>query len=103
MTFVARPRYLPFALPLAFTLSTICVAQTPAKAPAEAPIPSAISTVPGMLPVPDPANLYSETTAAKMNPALANDLPRVYVPHIQSNDIYVIDPTTFQVIGKFRV
>ena len=103
MTFVARTRYLPFAFPLAFALSTTCVAQTPAKAPAEAPVPPAISTVPGMASVPDPANLYSETTAAKMSPALANDLPRVYVPHIQSNDIYVIDPATFKVVEKFRV
>jgi YVTN family beta-propeller protein len=90
-------------LPLAFALSTTCVAQAPAKAPAEAPVPPAVSTVPGMAPVPDPANLYSETAAAKISPALANDLPRVYVPHIQSNDVYVIDPATFKVVEKFRV
>jgi hypothetical protein len=46
----------------------------------------------GMPPVTDARNLYSETTTAKMNPAVAGDLPRVYVPHIQSNDVYVIDP-----------
>jgi YVTN family beta-propeller protein len=84
---------------LAFVFSTTCFAQDPAKAPAAAPV----STVPGMPPVADPANLYSETTSAKVSPALANDLPRVYVPHIQSNDVYVIDPATFKVVDKFNV
>ncbi len=63
----------------------------------------AIATVPGMPPVPDPANLYSETTADKLSPAVASDLPRVYVPHIQSDDVYVIDPATFQVVDRFKV
>ena len=98
MTVVVRARY--FCLvSLAFVFSMTCLAQDPAKAPAAAPV----STVPGMPPVADPANLYSETTAAKVSPALANDLPRVYVPHIQSNDVYVIDPATFKVVDKFNV
>ncbi len=62
-----------------------------------------IATVPGMPPVVDPANLYSETAANKLSPAVAGDLARVYVPHIQSNDVYVIDPATFQVVDKFKV
>ena len=103
MTFIARARYLPLALPLALAFSITWVAQAPAQAPAAAPVAPAVSTVPGMPPVADPTNLYSETTAAKVSPALANDLPRVYVPHIQSNDVYVIDPATFQVIDKFKV
>ncbi len=49
-----------------------------------------------MPPVVDPANLYSETAAGKLSPAVAGDLPRVYVPHLQSNDVYVIDPATLQ-------
>ncbi|HEX9302654.1 MAG TPA: hypothetical protein VF959_09930, partial [Casimicrobiaceae bacterium] len=49
----------------------------------------AIATVPGMPPVPDPTNLYSETTAGKLAPVVAGDLPRVYVPNLQSNDVYV--------------
>ena len=71
--------------------------------PAAAPVANAIATVPGMPPVPDPANLYSETAAGKVSPALAGDLARVYVPHLQSNDVYVIDPETRQVVDKFRV
>jgi YVTN family beta-propeller protein len=34
---------------------------------------------------------------------VAGDLARVYVPHIQSNDVYVIDPATLKVIDKFKV
>jgi YVTN family beta-propeller protein len=71
--------------------------------PAAAPVANAIATVPGMPPVPDPANLYSETAAGKVSPALAGDLARVYVPHLRSNDVYVIDPETRQVVDKFRV
>jgi YVTN family beta-propeller protein len=67
------------------------------------PAPPPIVTVPGMPPVVDPTNLYSEIAATKMSPALANDLPRVYVPHIQSNDVYVIDPATYKVVDKFKV
>jgi len=62
-----------------------------------------IQTVPGMPPVPDPQNLYSETTAGKVSPALADHKELVYVPHVQSNDVYVIDPKTFKVIDKYKV
>jgi YVTN family beta-propeller protein len=63
----------------------------------------AVETVPGMPPVPDPANLYSETTAGKLSPAVAGALPRVYVPNRRSNDVYVIDPATRKVVDKFTV
>jgi len=64
---------------------------------------AAIETVPGMPPVVDPANLYSETTADKLSPAVAKALPRVYVPNLQSNDVSVIDPATLKVIDTFPV
>jgi len=35
--------------------------------------------------------------------AVAGDLPRVYVPHVKSNDVYVIDPATFKVVDRFKV
>ena len=101
MKFDAIARHLPAALTLALALSPPVMAQAPAKA--APPAAAAVATVPGMPPVPDAGNLYSETTAAKMSPAVADDLPRVYVPHIQSNDVYVIDPATYKVIGKFNV
>jgi YVTN family beta-propeller protein len=84
------------------SLSLAGYAQPSALSPAATPAP-VISTVPGMPPVPDPTNLYSEQTAGKVLPSVANDLPRVYVPHVKSNDVYVIDPATFKVVDKFKV
>ena len=56
-----------------------------------------------MPPVVDPTNLYSETTAGKLGAAARAALPRVYVPNLQSNDVYVIDPATLKVVDKFKV
>ena len=56
-----------------------------------------------MPPVVDPANLYGETGSAKLSAAVAGALPRVYVPNVKSNDVYVIDPATFKVVDRFRV
>jgi YVTN family beta-propeller protein len=63
----------------------------------------AIETIPGMPPVLDQNNLYGETQAGKLSPAVANALPRVYVPNLKSNDVYVIDPATRKVVDRFRV
>ena len=87
---------------LALVFAALAWTQGPAT-PASPAASKAVATVPGMPPVPDPANLYSEIGSAKLSPALAGDLARVYVPHIQSNDVYVIDPATLKVIDKFRV
>ncbi|WP_254441309.1 YncE family protein [Pandoraea cepalis] len=64
---------------------------------------SAIATVPGMPPVVDATNLYSEAGAGDLSPAVAGALPRVYVPNLRSNDVYVIDPATLKVVDKYRV
>ena len=62
-----------------------------------------IETVPGMPPVIDRNNLYSETRPDKLSPVVAKALPRVYVPNLKSNDVYVIDPATLKVVDRFRV
>ena len=62
-----------------------------------------IETIPGMPPVVDRNNLYSETRPDKLSPAVAKALPRVYVPNLKSNDVYVIDPATGKVVDRFRV
>jgi len=62
-----------------------------------------IQTVPGMPAVVDPRNLYSETRSDRLSPVVANVPARVYVPHLQSNDVYVIDPATLKVIDRFEV
>src|SRR6266699_2789734 len=70
------------------------VAQPPARA---------VEAVPGMPPVVDPSNLYSETRADKMSAVAAPAPPRVYVPNLRSNEVYVIDPATLKVVDRFRV
>jgi len=62
-----------------------------------------VETAPGMPPVLDPRNLYSEAGASKFSPAVQGALPRVYVPNLRSNDVYVIDPSTLAVVDRFPV
>src|SRR5678816_1585925 len=45
----------------------------------------------------------SETAQGKLSDAARGALSRVYVPHLQSNDVWVIDPATLKVVDKFRV
>jgi YVTN family beta-propeller protein len=56
-----------------------------------------------MPPIVDPRNLYSETQAGNLSPAVTNALSRVYVPNLQSQDVYVIDPQARKVVDHFRV
>ena len=82
-------------------------ASAPVKPPAEAGRPAAaggaIVTIPGMPPVPDRNNLYSETVSARMSPAVAGALERVYVPNRTSRTVSVIDPATLKVVDTFKV
>jgi YVTN family beta-propeller protein len=92
--------HLPLAGFIGLALAALGLAQRP---PTPAPSAPAISTVPGMPPVADPKNLYSEAIAGQLSPTVAGDLIRVYVPNLQSNEVYVIDPATFKVVDKFKV
>jgi len=80
---------------------------TQSEAPPTPPAPPAparvVDTVPGMPPVTNPDNLYSDTSADRLSPAVAGALPRIYVPNRQSNDVYVIDPVELKVVDRFRV
>ena len=73
-------------------------AAVPAAAPAAARAP-----LPGMPPVIDPANIYSEIGPGKLSPAVRGDLERVYVPNLRGNDVTVIDPATLKVVDRFKV
>ena len=79
----------------------------PATQPEAAPTPPVparvVDTVPGMPPVTNPDNLYSDTSADRLSPGVAGALPRIYVPNRQSNDVYVIDPVELKVVDRFRV
>ena len=75
-----------------------------APRPAESgPAPAVAVVAPGMPAVVDANNLYSETASGKMSAAVSGALERVYVPNLQSNDVYVIDPATFKVVDRFKV
>ncbi len=89
----------------ALALLTLIISFLVSSSPAIAAEPAAraIQTVPGMPPVIDPNNLYSETRSDKLSPVVANHLSRVYVPNRSSNDVWVIDPVTLKVIDKFKV
>ena len=86
------------------TAPTTAPASTAAATPAAlASSAAAIAVVPGMPPVIDPRDLYSETAAGKLSPAVRDDLARIYVPNLRSNDVYVIDPALMKVVGRFKV
>ncbi|QDL38331.1 YncE family protein [Rhodoferax sediminis] len=92
MTLLSRP----LSRLAALALAGLCAAGVAAAA-------APVVTVPGMPPVVNPDNLYSEVGAGRLSAAVAGALPRVYVPNVRSNDVYVIDPATFKVVDKFRV
>jgi len=69
------------------------------NAPATAP--AKIHQVPGMPRVVNPVNLYSQIRRGNLSAATRGALSRVYVPNLKSNDIYVIDPKTLQVIDRY--
>ncbi len=75
---------------------------TPAATPPAAP-PPALSLLPGMPPVPDARNLYSEVAADRMSDTVRADLVQIYVPNLRSNDVYVVDPVAMKVTKRFKV
>jgi YVTN family beta-propeller protein len=89
-----------FACQAAFAVTPVAPASAPSTA---ASAPAAINTVPGMPGVPDASNLYSEIGTGKLSEAVRGHLQRVYVPNLQSNDVWVIDPATLKVVDRFRV
>jgi DNA-binding beta-propeller fold protein YncE len=82
---------------------------SPSGSSSSAPDASQVATVnaltdvyPGMPPVPDPHNLYSEVRPGNDNPNTKGALFRVYVPGEVSGDVTVIDPTTMKVIDNYK-
>jgi YVTN family beta-propeller protein len=59
--------------------------------------------LPGMPPVLNPKDIYSEDSVGKLSPVVKNFLSRIYVPNSGSNTVDVIDPATFKIIGHFDV
>jgi YVTN family beta-propeller protein len=86
---------------LTVSAAALCAAFAFPAAVSGAPAP--VQTVPGMPPVVNPQNLYSETGANKFSAATQGALSRIYVPNIKSSDVYVIDPATYKVVDHYEV
>ena len=94
-------------LPVLCGIAAFCAvagirSQTHSKAPT-ASISAVPATVPGMPPVIVRNNLYSETGAGRLSPAVAGALERVYVPNRAANTVSVVDPKTLKVVDTFKV
>ncbi|WP_332776508.1 YncE family protein [Polaromonas sp.] len=92
--------------PLAITVVIAALgfaAQTERANAQASPQSNAVANVPGMPAVPDRNNLYSETGAGRLSPAVSGALERVYVPNRSANTVSVIDPGTLKVIGTLKV
>lgn len=46
--------------------------------------------------------VYAGPASGQLDPRVANLPPRVYVPNETSNDVAVIDPQTFEVVGRIK-
>jgi DNA-binding beta-propeller fold protein YncE len=55
----------------------------------------------GMPPVTDPRNVYADAGPGMLAEPARAARPLVYVPHTRSGDVWVIDPATFAVVGKY--
>ncbi|MFR9801983.1 YncE family protein [Pseudonocardia sp. RS010] len=72
--------------------------------PAPRPSPAAAGdALPGMPPVTDPHDVYADAGANMLSDAAKAAKPLVYVPHTKSGEVRVIDPTTFAVVGTYRL
>lgn len=95
-------RFFPAVLCMNLILGLSCPGAR-AATPSDVAPTHAVVTVPGMPPVVDATNLYSEATAGRLSPAVAGALSRIYVPNLRSKDVYVIDPATRKVVDRFKV
>ncbi|MBV9314479.1 MAG: SMP-30/gluconolactonase/LRE family protein [Pseudonocardia sp.] len=68
------------------------------------PVPSPVpDLLPGMPELHDARNVYSDAGANMLNDVTRAAKPLVYVPHTKSGDVWVIDPATFEVVGRYPV
>jgi YVTN family beta-propeller protein len=74
-------------------------ASTPSLTGAEA---AGSPTDPGS-PLAKPVNVYAADTPTDLSPAVARDVPMVYVPNSVSNSVTEIDPATQQIVRTFPV
>jgi YVTN family beta-propeller protein len=66
------------------------------------PVPDLSMPLPGMPPVPDPANIYADAGAGMLSPAVRGVPYRIYVPDSGGSTVTVIDPARYRVIMTYR-
>ena len=91
-------RFTAFVIVLSLAGSGCKKTEAPHSAEPETP-----ALLPGMPPIVDPNNIYSETRSGMLSSVMKGYPPRVYVPNSGSNTVDEIDPRTFRVIRHFRV
>ena len=64
---------------------------------------AAVNALPGMPPVVDPSDIYSETHVGKLNPTVRSFPDLIYVPNSGSNTVDIIDPRSFRIVNHFKV
>jgi DNA-binding beta-propeller fold protein YncE len=64
---------------------------------------AAIGVLPGMPPVVDSNDIYSETHRGKLSPVVKSFPDLIYVPNSDSNSVDVINPRTFRIVNHFKV
>jgi len=108
---IPRAALLGFALVLAVVTgcsssSDPGIAGTPVPVTA-GPVPVAGPPIgeqlPGMPPVTDPHNVYANAGPNMLSDVVKSAKPLVYVPHTKSGEVWVIDPATFAVVGKYHL
>jgi DNA-binding beta-propeller fold protein YncE len=75
--------------------------EAPTTVPPTTVLP-AIPGIPGMPPVIDPQNIYTEAAAGKMSPNVAGAKEYVYVPSTDDGSITVIDQATGTIVDSYK-
>jgi len=88
--------------------SVVSSADVPSAAPASSPPTESVTPSPSATPEATPTaspegGVYAATVSGELDPRVADVPERVYVPNEESDDVAVIDPETFEVIGRFVV
>ena len=87
-------------------LSILAIAGCSSKGLESPPVHAAVAlqdALPGMPPVLDPKNIYSEDAPGKLSPVVKDFPSRIYVPNSGSNTVDVIDPKTYKIVDHFAV
>lgn len=74
------------------------ISRRPAAPPGE---PARVNLLPGMPALVDPFNVYAAAGPSALSDEVKGHRELVYVPNTMSNDVWVIDPKTYQVVDKF--